>query len=257
MKSFFDFSLCTCILSAALCGAKGEVVYTVFAAAEGGCQVGTNNISTVMDPQAQEIGYCQNHGVGASLYNSIEVLSCTDNCLCFKQWASDDADGNCNESLALGFNVKVSCFDKCLQDCNGNNCGDIALPGSATTRLQLTLTGSSAANLICATPVSEDEFVCETTGMIKDSDGDIVDDFEMKDTDSEAQSHDDSDASDGNPPQEPSGAPQEQSGAATQEPSGAGNMVPTLSTSLSFSVLGIGFGFLLLSSVTSDSCSKF
>jgi len=124
---------------------------------------GERNLSTVMTDQPQEIGYCQNHGIGAALYNSIEVISCTDNCLCFNQVAADTGDVNCDQSRAIGGGVKMTCFDKCLQDCNGFNCGASMQPDSFITRLQLTGEGP-----ICASPVSEEDFVCETTNMIKD-----------------------------------------------------------------------------------------
>ena len=146
----------------------GNVTYNVFTSDR--CQPdGGRSISTLMEPQAQEIGYCQNHGIGKSAYNSIEVLGCSDNCLlCFKQVASSESDTNCDMSRAGGWNVKMSCFNKCLVDCNGRNCGDTA----TTSRTRLMLTGSGT---ICASPVSEEEFSCETTSMILDDEGDVID----------------------------------------------------------------------------------
>ena len=69
--------------------------------------------------------------------------------------------------------IKFTCFDKCLQDCNGVNCGDTAQPDTGMTRLQLTGSGQ-----ICDKPVSEEELLaqCQTTGMIME-DGEFVDDF--------------------------------------------------------------------------------
>ena len=69
--------------------------------------------------------------------------------------------------------IKLTCFDKCLQDCNGVNCGDTAQPDTGMTRLQLTGSGQ-----ICDAPVSEEELLaqCQTTGMIME-DGEFVDDF--------------------------------------------------------------------------------
>ena len=130
-----------------------------------------------MDPSPQEIGYCQNHGVGASLYNSLEVLGCSSNCLCFNQVAAETADVNCDTSKAVGEGVKMACFDKCLQDCNGNNCGESMEPDSSITRLQLTGQGQ-----ICTDPVADEDFVCETTNMIKDAEGNLVDDFTREDS---------------------------------------------------------------------------
>eukprot|EP00956_Cyclotella_meneghiniana_P031341 scaffold82036_cov82-Cyclotella_meneghiniana.AAC.3 len=121
-----------------------------------------------MEPQAQEIGYCQNHGIGASQYNSIEVIGCSDTCLCFRQVASPESDVDCDTSRAIGWNVKMSCFNKCLVDCNGSNCGETA----TTSRTRLMLTGSGP---ICASPVSEEDFSCETTGMILDDEGNVID----------------------------------------------------------------------------------
>ena len=95
-------------------------------------------------------------------------------CLCFKQWASTDPESDCDDTSALkGWNIKFSCFDKCLQDCNGVNCGDSAQPDTGMTRLQLTGSGE-----ICDSPVSEEELLaqCQTTGMIME-DGTFVDDF--------------------------------------------------------------------------------
>ena len=63
----------------------GNVTYNVFM---NSCprsteeqQGGFHGASTLMEPQAQDIGFCQNHGMGKSAYNSIEVLGCTDRCL--------------------------------------------------------------------------------------------------------------------------------------------------------------------------------
>lgn len=63
----------------------GNVTYNVFM---NSCprsteeQLGAfHGASTLMQPQAQDIGFCQNHGKGKSAYNSIEVLGCTDRCL--------------------------------------------------------------------------------------------------------------------------------------------------------------------------------
>ncbi|KAL7550988.1 hypothetical protein ACHAWF_014194 [Thalassiosira exigua] len=114
-----------------------------------------------MEPQAQEVGRCQNHGVGKGAYNSIEVLGCTDRCLCFKQVAAMDGDANCDTSKAVGWNVKMSCFDQCLVDCNGIGCGETATVAGSRTRLMLTGSGP-----ICAT---------QTTGMVLDENGDVVD----------------------------------------------------------------------------------
>ena len=66
----------------------------------------------------------------------------------------------------------MTCFDKCLQDCNGINCGDWAEPYSFPMRLQLTGSGQ-----ICNESVPDSEFSCETTGMILDEDGNAYDDF--------------------------------------------------------------------------------
>lgn len=172
-------------------GNNGEVVYNVFTTPN--CQATTNQIgnkengnirtgpgftgsnsggsvhSTVMENTPQPVGYCQNHGIGASLYNSIEVLGCTDTCLCFRQVAADTADANCNVDKAVGYNVKLACFDQCLLDCNGLNCQDTTGPEQAFTRLMLTGEGP-----ICDTPVAPEDFVCETTGMILDENGDVA-----------------------------------------------------------------------------------
>jgi hypothetical protein len=63
----------------------GNVTYNVFM---NSCPQSTeeqqgdfHGASTLMQPQAQDIGFCQNHGKGKSAYNSIEVLGCTDRCL--------------------------------------------------------------------------------------------------------------------------------------------------------------------------------
>ena len=69
----------------------------------------------------------------------------------------------------------MTCFDKCLMDCNGNNCGENAQPGDFPMRLMLTGSGP-----ICSSPVSEEEFVCDTTGMILDDEGNPVDAFNME-----------------------------------------------------------------------------
>lgn len=157
-------------LALAMTSTDAQVVYSVFGG--NSCIAGKRNISTVLDPQPQEIGTCQNHGFGATKYNSFEMISCSVRCMCFRQYASEFADANCDESRSVGAMIKVSCFDTCLQDCNGENCGDMTEPGSTKTRLQLTGSGQ-----ICANPVSEEDFVCETTGMILDEGGNWIDDF--------------------------------------------------------------------------------
>ena len=106
------------------------------------------------------------------MYNSLEVLGCSSNCLCFRQVAAETADVNCDTSKAVGGGVKMACFDKCLQDCNGNNCGESMEKDSSITRLQLTGDGQ-----ICTDPVADKDFVCETENMIKDAEGNLVDDF--------------------------------------------------------------------------------
>ena len=106
------------------------------------------------------------------IFSNISPFSA--NCLCFKQWASTDPESDCDDTSALkGWNIKFSCFDKCLQDCNGVNCGDTAQPDTGMTRLQLTGSGQ-----ICDAPVSEEELLaqCQTTGMVME-DGKFVDDF--------------------------------------------------------------------------------
>ena len=156
------------LLAICVCNCNGEVAYNVFM---NNCE-GSPGISTVMDPSPQPIGTCQNHGKGRSAYNSIEVLGCSDTCLCFKQYAAKTEDAGCDESKSVGWNIKMTCFDKCLQDCNGINCGDWAEPYSFPMRLQLTGSGQ-----ICTEPVPDSEFGCETTGMILDEDGSAFDDF--------------------------------------------------------------------------------
>jgi hypothetical protein len=69
----------------------------------------------------------------------------------------------------------MTCFDKCLMDCNGPNCGETAQPGDFPMRLMLTGSGP-----ICSSPVPEEEFVCKTTGMILDDEGNPVDAFNLK-----------------------------------------------------------------------------
>ena len=54
-------------------GAEG-VTYNVFAGQ--GCIPGSRGAHTLMENSPQPIGYCQNHGMGKSAYNSIEVLGC-------------------------------------------------------------------------------------------------------------------------------------------------------------------------------------
>lgn len=94
-------------ISGAVCAAAANnVTYNVFASPT--CERTGRFGPTLMEPQAQEVGHCQNHGVGKGAYNSIEVLGCTDRCLCFKQVAAMDGDANCDTSKAVGWNVKMS-----------------------------------------------------------------------------------------------------------------------------------------------------
>ena len=60
----------------------------------------------------------------------------------------------------------MTCFDKCLQDCNGVNCRDWAEPYS----FPMCLPGSGQ---IRAEPVPDSEFGCETTEMILILDEDV------------------------------------------------------------------------------------
>jgi len=50
-------------------------------------------------------------------------------------------------------------------------------PDSSITRLQLKGQGQ-----ICTDPVADEDFVCETTNMIKDAEGNLVDDFTREDS---------------------------------------------------------------------------
>jgi len=105
----------------------------------------------------------------------VTSLRLSSNCLCFKQWASSNEDSDCNDdSFLKGWMIKFTCFDKCLQDCNGVNCGETAQPDTGMTRLQLT----GSPGQICDAPVSEEELLaqCQTTGMVME-DGKFVDDF--------------------------------------------------------------------------------
>ena len=158
-----------CLLLALICkcNGDGEVSYNVFIH---DCE-GRPGISTVMD-SPQPIGTCLHLGMGRAAYNSIEILGCSDTCLCFKQYVAQTEDAGCDESKSGGWNIKMTCFDKCLQDCNGINCGDWAEPYSFPMRLQLTGSGQ-----ICTESVPDSEFSCETTGMILDEDGNAFDDF--------------------------------------------------------------------------------
>jgi len=90
--------------------------------------------------------------------------------------------------------IKFTCFDKCLQDCNGVNCGDTAQPDTGMTRLQLTGSGQ-----ICDKPVSEQELLaqCQTTGMIMEDD-EFVDDF-VRESSSQSGGFDDGMTSGGRP----------------------------------------------------------
>jgi len=146
-----------------------DVAYNVFSLPN--CVATQQSQNHVLNEQPPPIGFCQNLGMGRAAYNSIEILGCSSTCLCFKQYASQNANDMCNPA-SRGQNVKMSCTNKCLQDCNGVDCGDTALPDSGNTRLMLTGSGQ-----LCASPVADEDFVCETTGMIKDSNGNFVDDF--------------------------------------------------------------------------------
>lgn len=162
------------IVTAALdsANAVGNVTYDVYVGGSGACPPSDIFVSTLMEPQEQEIGFCQNHGIGANLYNSIQVLGCSDKCLCFKQIAAESADVNCDESKAFVTVVKMACFDQCLSDCNGPDCGKTAQPmDPPNTRLMLTGSGP-----ICADPVAEEDFVCEFNAM-KLIDGNVIDQF--------------------------------------------------------------------------------
>jgi hypothetical protein len=91
----------------------------------------------------------------------------------FKQVAANTEDADCDEDKALGWNIKMTCFDQCLLDCNGKNCGETVVAADPPhTRLMLTGSGP-----ICASPVSEEEFFCDTTGMILDDYCNVIDAF--------------------------------------------------------------------------------
>eukprot|EP00756_Hemistasia_phaeocysticola_P052402 Hpha_TRINITY_DN27631_c0_g1::TRINITY_DN27631_c0_g1_i1::g.57397::m.57397 len=113
-------------------------------------------------PDKVAIGSCQEFGMGKSAYNSIKILGCSSDCLCFEQVAANDSTVGCDKSRTLGHNIKESCFSLCLQDCNGNNCGDTA----TTSGTKLRLLGSGQ---ICDDPKSDAEYTCATTGMIENS----------------------------------------------------------------------------------------
>eukprot|EP00931_Biecheleriopsis_adriatica_P098236 TRINITY_DN72172_c0_g1_i1.p1 TRINITY_DN72172_c0_g1~~TRINITY_DN72172_c0_g1_i1.p1 ORF type:complete len:204 (-),score=15.26 TRINITY_DN72172_c0_g1_i1:147-758(-) len=104
---------------------------------------------------------CHEFGVGKTHYNSLKVIRCSSQCLCFNQLASVAANPTCDESAAEGTNIKEACFNKCMPDCNGPNCATD--PNYAGTPTALKLTGSGD---ICAQPVSDADYFCDTTGMV-------------------------------------------------------------------------------------------
>jgi len=104
---------------------------------------------------------CHEFGVGKTHYNSLKVIRCSSQCLCFQQLASVAANPTCDESAADGSNIKEACYNQCMPDCNGPNCAsDPNYDGRPTA---LKLTGSGA---ICSQPVSDADYFCDTTGMI-------------------------------------------------------------------------------------------
>jgi len=143
--------------------AASDVIYQVFPVAmnptcdETAHSKPGNTISTASS--VSQVGQCHDFGMGKSAYNAIEILGCSKACLCFKQYASNQADAGCNATRSLGANVKESCFNSCLQDCNGPNCGATAT--ESETKLKLVGSGT-----ICEQEVPEDQYSCETTGMM-------------------------------------------------------------------------------------------
>eukprot|EP00440_Ansanella_granifera_P021161 gb/GFBE01022976.1/.p1 GENE.gb/GFBE01022976.1/~~gb/GFBE01022976.1/.p1 ORF type:complete len:209 (+),score=34.68 gb/GFBE01022976.1/:1-627(+) len=145
---------------------RAEVIYRVYSAAtnptcDSALDSGGMPGNTL--PDAAAIGSCQDFGKGKSAYNSIEILGCSSTCLCFRQYASEASNPSCDESLALGTNIKEACFDECKADCNGPGCGETTTLEQSQTRLALLGEGQ-----ICAQPQAAANYSCATTGMIKE-----------------------------------------------------------------------------------------
>ena len=146
-----------------LSGCHAELTYHVYRSAtnptcDPAGQAGLRNAL----PEAAAAGTCVNFGMGASAFNSVEVISCSSRCLCFTQYASEGVDSGCDPEAAAGSNVKQACFGECLADCNGSGCGATATLESAITRLAMEGEGQ-----LCAEPLPDEEYSCATTGMVQ------------------------------------------------------------------------------------------
>eukprot|EP00462_Mataza_sp_D1_P026430 CAMPEP_0175148436 /NCGR_PEP_ID=MMETSP0087-20121206/16625_1 /TAXON_ID=136419 /ORGANISM="Unknown Unknown, Strain D1" /LENGTH=361 /DNA_ID=CAMNT_0016433893 /DNA_START=165 /DNA_END=1246 /DNA_ORIENTATION=+ len=126
------------------------------------------SLSRSMSTKIDDTRTCFDAGVsGTGLGNSLQVLSCSPTCMCFKQYGGDQ---NCDDSKALGTNIKQACVGQCLPDCNGDGCG---LPGGERVenvdgidrQTYLALRGSPR----CKNMVSAEEYSCPTTGMIDEN----------------------------------------------------------------------------------------
>lgn len=135
-------------------GVQAQVVYEVHG---GGVPcTGSNQPETLDTSQT-----CHAFGQGRTHYNSLKVVRCSSQCLCFNQLASVAPNPTCDESAAVGSNIKEACYNQCMPDCNGPNCASD--PNYAGNPTALKLTGSGA---ICAQPVSDADYFCDTTGMV-------------------------------------------------------------------------------------------
>jgi len=69
--------------------------------------------TVIPNPIPIDSGFGCNSWEHPPTWNSMKILSCSQNCICFHQWASSDScDGPSN-------NVKIACVDQCLRDAQG------------------------------------------------------------------------------------------------------------------------------------------
>ena len=152
------------LAAALLVVAQAKIEYKVYPISNPTCNPDGSQGATEKEviPDKTVVNTCLEFGrrtATAGAYNSIKILGCSKECVCFDQVSAKVADAGCDKDKASGSNVKEACYGMCMQDCNGDNCGKTATSGSTV----LALLGSGQ---ICDNEQNKSEYKCETTGMI-------------------------------------------------------------------------------------------
>lgn len=141
-------------------GTCAGMEYGVFVGPSASTCAGSPGIAGALTP-TQDSNQCNGGWArGGGNENSYRIHLCSSKCICFTQFAGTSV---CDESKSQGSNIKESCIDRCMGDCNGGNC-QFSGTGGGTTWLKLT-----EGPVTCDSQMPDDVYSCNTTGMVKSS----------------------------------------------------------------------------------------